>query len=62
MVDGPPKHQFFLLERHDISQKTTSFIITTVKNIPEDRGLQYYMVFLYGETSQDTFDEATAQQ
>jgi hypothetical protein len=35
---------------------------STVRIIREDSGLRPYIVFLYGEADQDTFDEATANQ
>jgi hypothetical protein len=42
----PPKCRLFLLEPHCVtSHKTTSFIVTAVKNIPEDRGLRSYTDF-----------------
>jgi hypothetical protein len=36
----PTKHRFFYLKPHEIlSQMTTSFIVTAVKNLPRDRDL-----------------------
>jgi hypothetical protein len=56
----PPKRQFQLVTRYKVAKDICNW--HRRENNTEDSVLGPYMVYLYGEANEDTFDEATAHQ